>query len=126
VVILTTCLIRNTSSVCFLSAGTAAELGIRPLWGKSITAGLADTLFSRIHSPPLQFSLITPIAAQGIQAILFRFDIRVEHPAAALAVNLSDSKVGTFAGNLLLILFFQVILIVIFPITVKAHIVIDL
>ena len=114
-------IIRNAISVCFLSAGIAAELGIRPPWSKGTAAGLAGAVFSLLRSPPFQFLLIAMVAAQRIQAILLGFNVGVEHPAAALTVDLSDTMIRVFTPHLFLVLIFQVVLILILPFVVVNH-----
>ena len=118
---MTPCGIRNAIPVCFLSAGIAAELGIRPLWCKGVAAGLADAIFTLLRTPPFQLLLIPVIAAQRIQAILLSFNVGVEHPAAALAVYLSDTMIRVFAPHLFLVLLSQVVLVFIFPFVVVDH-----
>ena len=118
---MTTCRIRNTFSVCFLSAGIAAELGIRPLWHKSIAAGLADAVFAFLLTPSFQFLLIPMIAAQRIQTILLGLDGGVEHSAAALTMELSDKEVGVLAHQPFLIVFFEIVLVLVFPFAVIYH-----
>ena len=61
------------------------------------------------------------IAAQRIQAILLGFNVGVEHPAAALAVYLSDTMIRVFAPHLFLVLLSQVVLVFIFPFVVVDH-----
>ena len=98
-------IIRNATSVCFLSAGIAAELGIRPLRRKGVAAGLTGTIFSLLFTPPFQFLLIPVIAAQRIQTILLGFDGGVEHSAAALTVKLTDKEMGVLAHHPFFIVF---------------------
>ena len=98
-------IIRNAISVCFLSAGIAAELGIRPLRRKSIAAGLAGAVFSLLRTSPFQFLLIPMIAAQRIQTILLGFDGGVEHSAAALTMKPADMEMSIFAQHPFLVVF---------------------
>jgi hypothetical protein len=121
VVSVTTCRIRNTFSVCFLSAGIAAELGIRPLGRKGVAAGLADTVFAFLFTPPFQFLLIPMIAAQRIQTILLGFDGGVEHSAASLTMESADKEVGVLAHQPFLVVFFEIVLVLVFPFTVIYH-----
>ena len=108
-------------SVCFLSAGITAELGIRPLWRKGAAAGLAGAVFSLLRSPPFQFLLIPMIAAQRIQAILLGFDGGVEYSAAALTTKPADKEMGVLAHHPFFIVFFKVVLVLIFPFVVINH-----
>ena len=98
-------IIRNAISVCFLSAGIAAELGIRPLWCKGVAAGLADAIFTLLRTPPFQLLLIPVIAAQRIQTILLGFDGGVEYSAAALTMKPADMEMSIFAQHPFLIVF---------------------
>ena len=98
-------IIRNAISVCFLSAGIAAELGIRPLRRKGVAAGLTDTVFALLRSPPFQFLLIPMIAAQRIQTIPLGFDGGVEHSAAALTMKPTDMEMSILAQHPFLVVF---------------------
>ena len=98
-------IIRSAISVCFLSAGIAAELGIRPLRRKGVAAGLTDTVFALLRSPPFQFLLIPMIAAQRIQTIPLGFDGGVEHSAAAFAMKPANMEMSIFAQHPFLIVF---------------------
>ena len=98
-------IIRNTFPVCFLSAGIAAELGIRPPWSKGTAAGLAGAVFSLLRSPPFQFLLIAMVAAQRIQTILLGFDGGVEYSAAALTMKLADMEMSILTQHPFLIMF---------------------
>ena len=102
---MTPCVIRNTIPICFLSAGIAAELGIRPLRRKGAAAGLADTVFAFLFTPPFQFLLIPMIAAQRIQAILLGSDSGVEHSAAALTMKPAGMEMSILTQHPFLIVF---------------------
>ena len=114
-------IIRNTYSVCFLSAGIAAELSIRPLRRKGVAACLADAVFSLPRTPPSQFLLIPMIAAQRIQTILLGLDGGVEHSAASLTMESADKEVGVLAHQPFLVVFFEIVLILVFPFAVIYH-----
>ena len=98
-------IIRNAISICFLSAGIAAELGIRTLWRKGAAAGLADAVFSLLRTPPFQFFLIPVIAAQRIQTILLGSDGSVEYSAAALTMESADMEMSILTQHPFLIVF---------------------
>ena len=98
-------IIRNAISVCFLSAGIAAELGIRSCRCESVAAGLAGAVFSLLRSPPFQFLLIPMIAAQRIQTILLGSNGGVEYSAAALTAKSADMEMSIFAQHPFLVVF---------------------
>ena len=98
-------IIRNTFSVCFLSAGVAAELGIRPFGRKGVAAGLTDTVFALLFTPPFQFLLVAMVAAQRIQTILLGSDSGVEHSAAALTTKSADMEMSILTQHPFLIVF---------------------
>ena len=98
-------IIRNAISVCFLSAGIAAELGIRPLWRKGAAAGLAGAVFSLLLTSPFQFLLIAMVAAQRIQTILLGSDGSVEYSAAALTMESADMEMSILTPHPFLIMF---------------------
>ena len=98
-------IIRNAISVCFLSAGIAAELGIRPLGRKGVAAGLAGAVFAFLLTPPFQFPLIAMVAAQRIQTIFFGFDGGVEYSAAALTMKPADMEMSILTQHPFLIVF---------------------
>ena len=98
-------IIRNAISVCFLAAGIAAELGVRPLRRKGVAAGLADTVFTLLFTPPFQFLLIPMIAAQRIQTIPLGSDGGVEYSAAALAMKSADMEMSIYAQHPFLVVF---------------------
>lgn len=58
------------------------------------------------------------IAAQRIQTILLGFDGGVEHSAAALTMELADKEVGVFAHQPFLVVFFEIVLVLVFPFAV--------
>ena len=98
-------IIRNAIPICFLSAGIAAELGIRPLRRKGVAAGLADAVFSLLLTSPFQFLLIPMIAAQSIQTILLSFDGGVEYSAAAFTMKPADMEMSILTQHPFLIVF---------------------
>lgn len=61
------------------------------------------------------------IAAQRIQTILLGFDGGVEHSAAALTMELADKEVGVFAHQPFLVVFFEIVLVLVFPFAVIYH-----
>ena len=98
-------IIRDAISVCFLSAGIAAEFGVRPLRRKGVAAGLADAVFAFLLTPPFQFLLVPMITAQRIQTIPLGFDGGVEHSAAALTMKPADMEMSIFAQHPFLVVF---------------------
>ena len=98
-------IIRNAISVCFLSAGIAAELGIRPLRRKRGAAGLAGAVFAFLLTPPFQFLLIAMVAAPRIQTILLGFYGGVEYSAATLTMKSADMEMSILTQHPFLIVF---------------------
>ena len=98
-------IIHNAISVCFLSAGIAAELGIRPLRRKGVAAGLTDTVFALLFTPPFQFLLVAMVAAQRIQTIPLGFDGGVEHSAAAFTMKPADMEMSILTQHPFFIVF---------------------
>ena len=116
VVILDTCLIRNTLTICFLPTGVATVDRIRSLGGKGFSADLADPVLAFFQSPLFQIFLITPVSAQSIIAIFLGGDLCVENTPASLTDDFPYNIIRHLSSELFFIPLFQRLLIFIFPI----------
>ena len=61
------------------------------------------------------------IAAQRIQTILLGLDGGVEHSAASLTMEPADKEVGVLAHQPFLIVFFEIVLVLVFPFAMINH-----
>ena len=118
VVTLPTCFIRNTLAIRPLAAGVAAIERIRPFGIEHVSTHFTDLCARRLRQTTLpQLLAIADIAAFLVIAVFLRPDSRIENASTALADYFTNRRHRfILAADLPVIVVFQNILMLIFPI----------